>query len=454
MALRVGLDFGTSNSGVAVSDGKNVRLLPIERGSLLPEVVKTILYITRDDRHFIGQEAIELYYRDNINRQRRFVQKWAGEIDYHGSDGLHYVRDIFVQVDELQPGRLMQYLKTALRKSSGPGGYAGTQVFEHYYRAGELVQVYLAELKRRAEALLGQPVNGVTLGRPVRFAETPEADRQAEETLRQAAQAAGFEAVDFELEPVAAALYYERSLDRPQNALIFDFGGGTLDIAILRLGDPRRRVVYASGGIGIAGSDFDQAIIRQRLLTHFGLEQVGHSPELLELVRAVPDWAALPELSTPLIRSTLEQAIMRGVAPVRLKTLLALIFNNLAFAFYNAVEAGKIALSSQGATLIALQEKGLDLWELYTRAQFEEDIREQRALIEQALMDTVKASGLALGQIDAVVKTGGSSSIPVFTAMLERIFGAERIVESNPFSSVAAGLAIRSYERGLAKGVA
>lgn len=454
MALRVGLDFGTSNSGVAVSDGKNVRLLPIERGSLLPEVVKTILYITRDDRHFIGQEAIELYYRDNINRQRRFVQKWAGEIDYHGSDGLHYVRDIFVQVDELQPGRLMQYLKTALRKSSGPGGYAGTQVFEHYYRAGELVQVYLAELKRRAEALLGQTVNGVTLGRPVRFAETPEADRQAEETLRQAAQAAGFEAVDFELEPVAAALYYERSLDRPQNALIFDFGGGTLDIAILRLGDPRRRVVYASGGIGIAGSDFDQAIIRQRLLTHFGLEQVGHSPELLELVRAVPDWAALPELSTPLIRSTLEQAIMRGVAPVRLKTLLALIFNNLAFAFYNAVEAGKIALSSQGATLITLQEKGLDLWELYTRAQFEEDIREQRALIEQALMDTVKASGLALGQIDAVVKTGGSSSIPVFTAMLERIFGAERIVESNPFSSVAAGLAIRSYERGLAKGVA
>lgn len=447
MALRVGLDFGTSNSGVAISDGESVRLLPIERGSLLPEVVKTILYITRDDRHFIGQEAIELYYQENINRQRRFVQKWAGEIDYHGSDGMYYVRDVFAQVDELQPGRLIQYLKTALRKSSGPGGYAGTQVFEQYYRAGDLVRVYLAELKRRAETLLGEPIQGVTIGRPVKFSESPEADRQAEEILREAANAAGFMDVDFEFEPVAAARFYERSLNRPQNALIFDFGGGTLDIAILRLGDPRQRVVYASGGIGIAGSDFDQAIIRQRLLTHFGLEQVGHSPELLELVRAVPDWASLPELSTPLIRNTLEQAIQSGLAPVRLKTLLALIFNDLAFTFYNAVEASKITLSSQGATVIALQEKGIDFWELYTRAQFEKDIQEQQALIQQSLMDTVKASGLALTEIDAVVKTGGSSSIPMFSVMLERIFGAERIVESNTFSSVVAGLAIRAFER-------
>jgi len=349
-------------------------------------------------------------------------------------------------VDELQPGRLMQYLKTALRKSSGSGGYTGTQVFERYYRAVDLVQVYLAAMKRRAEVILGEPIHGVTLGRPVKFADSAEADRQAQETLRQAAYTAGFHQVDFELEPVAAALFYERSLTKPQNALIFDFGGGTLDIAILRLGDPSRRSVYSSGGIGIAGSDFDQAIIQQRLLAHFGLEQVGHSPELLELVRAVPDWAALPELSTPLIRNKLEQAISHGIAPVQLKTLLALIFNNLAFSFYNAVEASKITLSSQGATVIALQEQGIDLWELYTRSQFERDIKEQQELIEQALVDTVRASGLTLGEIDAVVKTGGSSSIPVFTAMLRRIFGADRVVESNTFSSVVAGLAIRAHE--------
>jgi len=147
-----------------------------------------------------------------------------------------------------------------------------------------------------------------------------------------------------------------------------------------------------------------------------------------------------------MIRNTLEQAILKGIAPVRLKTLQALIFNNLAFSFYNAVEAGKIALSSQGATVIALQEQGIDLWELYTRSQFEQDIREQQIQIEQVLLDIVSASGLELDEIDVVVKTGGSSGIPVFTAMLQRIFGVGRVIESNTFSSVVAGLAIRAYE--------
>ena len=169
MSFRVGLDFGTSNSGVAVYDGQQVRLLPIDRKNVLPEVVKTVLYITRDYHASIGQEAIELYYRHNVNRQRHYVKQWAGEIDYTGAD-LHYVRDVYVYVDELKPGRLMQYLKTALRKST-PGGYEGTQIFERFYTIGELVQVYLGLLKKRAEELLGEPIRSVTLGRPVQYSE-------------------------------------------------------------------------------------------------------------------------------------------------------------------------------------------------------------------------------------------------------------------------------------------
>lgn len=444
MPLRIGLDFGTSNSGVAVSDGERVRLLPIDPHSALPEVTRTILYITRDYKHYIGQEAVELYYRHNVNRLRRYVKKWAGEIDIYGAD-MHYVEDIYAYVDELQPGRLIQYLKTALRKGGGVGGYRGTQVFERFYRVNDLIRAYLAALKERAEALLGETITAVTLGRPVKFNENPALDRQAEETLRQAALEAGFPQVDFELEPVAAALYYEKTLAAPQNVLIFDFGGGTLDIAILRLGDKRRKI-FASGGIGIAGSDFDRAIIEKRLRPHFGLGVVRHQPDLEALIEATPDWAALPELSTPQIRQTLQSAINQGIAPVRLRALQTLIFNDLAFSFYNRVEAGKIALSSQGATLIELKQRGIDLWELYTRAQFENDIEAQRAKIEQVLLDTVAASGLEPGEIGGVVKTGGSSAIPIFTAMLGRIFGTERVKESHAFSSVTAGLALRGVE--------
>ena len=439
MSVKVGIDFGTSNSGVAVYDGQRVQLLAVDPKNVLPEVIKTVLYITKDYRTFIGQEAVETYYRDNVNRQRRYVKRRTGEIEYRGAD-MYYVRDVFVYVDELKPGRLLQYLKTALRKE----GYAGTQIFERYYSVGDLTKTYLSLLKQRAEGVLGETIDTVTLGRPVKFSEHAEQDHKAQETLRQAAYGAGFKQVDFELEPIAAALDYEQTLTQPQNVVIFDFGGGTLDIAVMRLGHPRTRRVYASGGVDIAGSDFDRAIIEKRMLQHFGFGQVKHYPEIMEMIRAVPDWMALPELGTPINRNILEKAIHAGVAPVRLKALEGLIYNDLAFTFYNRVEAGKIALSNDGATIITLEDKDIALWELYTRHQFETDIYHYLVDVEKVLLDTIKRSGLEPGSIDAVVKTGGSSSIPLFTEMLARIFGKEKVKQSSAFSSVVAGLAIKA----------
>ena len=441
-SLSIGIDFGTSNSGVAVYDGQNVTVLPVDSRNLTPQVVKTILYITRDYRAYIGQEAVELYYRQNVNRQRRFVKKWVGELDFYGAE-MHYVRDVFVYVDELKPGRLLQYIKTALRSP----GYEGTRIFDRYYSLSDLISVYLQALKSRAETLLGEPISQVTLGRPVKFSPDSEQDQRSHAALEQAAFDAGFKQVSFELEPVAAALYYEMRLSQPQNVLIFDFGGGTLDTTVMRLGDPHHRDIYANGGIGIAGTDFDRTIIEKRMLPHFGWGQAVFSPEVLELIEAVADWVALPELSTPQVKVKLETAIQKGQAPAQLKALDSLIFNDLAFTFYNAVEAAKIALSSQGASLIRMQEKDIDIWELYTRSQFEKDIAQQRAKIEQVVIDTVIASGLEPEQIDVVVKTGGSSNIPVFTQMLESLFSPEKVQASDIFSSVVAGLAVRGGRR-------
>lgn len=439
MSLKVGIDFGTSNSGVAVYDGQRVRLLPVDPKNVLPEVIKTVLYITREYRPSIGQEAVEHYYRDNVNRQRRFVKQWTGEIDVYGAD-MHYVQDVFVYVDELQPGRLLQYLKTALRKEK----YDGTQIFERYYTVGDLATTYLSLLKQRAESVLGESIHAVTLGRPVKFSESPEQDHKAQETLHEAAHEAGFKEVDFELEPIAAALDYEQSMSKPQNVVIFDFGGGTLDIAVMRLGDPEKRKVYASGGVDIAGSDFDRAIIEKRMLSHFGYGRVKHHPEIMEMIHAIPDWMALPYLGTPINKNILDKAIQAGISPIQMKALQGLIYNDLAFTFYNRVEAGKIALSSEGATIISLEDKDIALWELYTRHQFETDIYHYLVDVEKVLLDTIAKSGLEPGEIDAVVKTGGSSSIPLFTEMLVRLFGKEKVKQSSSFTSVVAGLAIRA----------
>jgi hypothetical chaperone protein len=441
MGIHVGIDFGTSNSGVAISDGDRVKLLPIDQKNIIPEVVKTILYITKEHKQYIGQEAVEIYYRHNINRQRRYVQKWIGEIEVVGGD-MYFVRDVYTDVDELTPGRLLQFLKTALRTEN----YTGTVVFDRFYSVADIITVYLRSLKQRAESILGEEISGVTLGRPVKFSANPEKDRQSQETLAEAASAAGFRTVDFELEPVAAALYYEMSIDRPQNVLIFDFGGGTLDITIMRLGDPGDRSVYANGGIDIAGSDFDRTIIENCLLPHFGKGAVEDNLEILDLVEAVSDWMVLPELSVPRARMQLEKAIQNGRVPVRLKALESLIYNDLAFSFYNAVESAKITLSNQGAAVIALKDKNIDLWELYTRGQFESDIQEARQRIEAIVLETVRTSGLDLEQIDAVVKTGGSSNIPAFSEMLNRIFGQEKVKASSDFTSVTAGLGIRAAQ--------
>ena len=444
--IRIGLDFGTSNSGVAVYNGEKLYVLPIDRTNVTPEVIKSVIYITREHKKVIGQEAINTYYRDNINRPRRFVKKRIGEVEFVASE-MYYLRDVFMEIDELTPGRLIQYIKTGLRSE----GYQGTLVFDRFYSLQEIIKLYLQCLKERAEEILGEPIHAVTLGRPVKFFDDRERDLQSEETLRRAALDAGFEDVRFELEPIAAALFYEVSLSKPQTALIFDFGGGTLDVTIMRLGDAGNRRVYATGGIGIAGSDFDRLIIQQQMLGHFGKGCFPDDPHIENLIDALSDWQVIPQLGTPQVRSMLQRTMKKCTVPARVKALETIIYNDLAFSFYNKVEAAKIELSSQGASLFRMDEKDIHIWELLTRFRFEQDLQEMAGKIEHCLLDTIATSGLEIEQIDVAIKTGGSSGIPLFTHMLEKVFGAGYVISSDTFSSVTAGLAIRAYagETGL-----
>jgi len=440
-SLHIGLDFGTSNSGVAIYDGSHLHMLPIDRSNVMPEVIKTVIYITRDYQQYIGQQAINVYYRDNINRPRRFVKKRIGEVEFTAAE-MYYVRDVYMEIDELTPGRLIQFIKTGLRSK----GYEGTLVFDRYFTLQEIIQLYLHNLKERAESILNENVASVTLGRPVHFFDDPVLDKKSEDTLRNAALGAGFRQVNLEYEPIAAALFYGTTLSEPQNVLIFDFGGGTLDITIMRLGEPGRRKVYATGGIGIAGSDFDRLIIQKQMLSHFGKGLFPDDPRIESLIDALSDWQVIPQLSTPQVRSMLQRAMKNNPHSPRLKALETIIYNDLAFSFYNKVEAAKIELSNAGATLIRMQENDLDIWELLTRYQFERNLDEYGKKIEVCVLDAIADSGLEPFQIDAAIKTGGSSSIPYFNDMLASIFGVEHVKTSSTFSSVTAGLAIRAYE--------
>jgi hypothetical chaperone protein len=444
--MRIGLDFGTTNSGAAVFDGQHVHAFPLDPASRDPTVVRSVLYITRQQEVFIGQEAVDAYYRENVGRPSRMMNQYIGEIEVVAAE-MYYVRDVYVLVDELTPGRLLRSLKSGLATS-----YEGTDIFGRYYALEELIAVYLRALRERVEAETGEDVEGVVLGRPVTFVggEENADNRRAEERLRRAAEMAGFREVAFELEPVAAALHYELTVEKPQNVVVFDFGGGTLDITVMRVGsDPAERQIFSTGGVGIAGDAFDQRIIERLLLDHFGRgstwgEDEAPFPETY--TDALVHWQTIPELNRPDSLRFLELAQINGSHPSRVRALESLLVNNYAMHMVDEVERAKIALSAAHFAAIQVAGEDINLWQPVTRAQFEALIADAVRRIESCLLDTVERSGLSVDEIDAVVRTGGSAQIPCFIEMMGRIFGSEKVVLSSVFSGVTSGLAIRARD--------
>ena len=452
MSLCIGLDFGTTNSGAAVLNGTRVQVFPIDPASSDPTVMRSTLYLTRDHHLSVGRAAIEDYYQQNVGRASRMVRQYVGEIEVTAAD-MAYVRDVYVMVDELTPGRLLRSLKSSLTTS-----YEGTTIFGRYYTLEELIALYLHAIRERVETLAGDKVDHVVVGRPVNFVGSQalqsgsvdgqrQANQRAQERLRQAAQMAGFGKVSFELEPIAAALHYELTVKRPQNIVVFDFGGGTLDITVMHIGEGDKQQVFATGGVGIAGDAFDRRIVEGTLLQHFGRDSTYEQGQELfpdAYTDALTNWQTVLELHRPETLRFLRWAQLTGSHPTRVRALESLLVNNYIVHLFDEVERCKIALSEEHLGLIRLTGQDIDIWQPVSRSQFELLIDAETRRIEACLLETLQRSGKEPGEIDAVVRTGGSAQIPRFVDMLGGIFGPEKVVLADVFNSVTAGLAIRA----------
>jgi len=456
----IGVDFGTTNSGAAVSDGQQVRVLPIDPQSSDPTVMRSMLYLTREHQVSVGRAAMEAYYEQNVGRPSKMTRQWVGEIEVTGGD-MYYVRDVYVMVDEWSPGRLLRSLKSSLATS-----YEGTTIFGRYYALEELIALYLRAIRQRAQAELGQTVESVVLGRPVNYVGSEVTDddllsesvekrqdaknERARERLRQAAHMAGFREVSFELEPVAAALHYELTVGKPQNIVVFDFGGGTLDITVMHVGGGGEPRIFAAGGVGIAGDVFDTRIVEGMLLEHFGRGSTyGENQEPFpdHYTDALANWQTVLELNRPETMRFLRWAQITGSHPARVRALASLLANNYIAHLFDEVEQNKIVLSDRRFTAIRLTGDDISVWQPLSRSQFELLIDAEAKRIQSCLLDTLQRSGLALHEIDAVVRTGGSAQIPLFVDMLGQLFGPEKVILSSVFSSVTAGLAIQAGRR-------
>jgi hypothetical chaperone protein len=372
----------------------------------------------------------------------------------------HPAIERYLQAEE--KGRLVQSLKSHLSSRS----LTGTEVFGRRYKLEDLIARMLGDLRKLAARQFERPVRYAMVGRPVRFvgSETPADDDFAVSRLREAFEIAGFEHVDFELEPIAAACAYEATLDHGELILIGDFGGGTSDFSLLRVGPGVRgrgrseQDLLGNSGLGLAGDAFDARIVRKLVSPALGAGTLLHPAS--KMLPAVPAWIYanlerwhyLSFLRTRNVTEILKSARARAMEPDKVAALITLVDEDLGFQLHQAVQRLKYELSSAQTAEFRFIDGTLELRQIVTRGEFESWIAEDLAAIEGCVESLFKSSSATAADVDRVFLTGGTSFVPAVRGIFERRFGADRVKSGNEFTSVARGLALRA-EESLATGI-
>lgn len=419
------IDFGTTNSLLAAADADTVHP-PIALDALAPDpsILRSVLYFPDAERCHYGAEALAQYTAQGMQ------------------------------------GRLMRSLKKFLPSRS----FVGTYVEHRPLHLEDLIGLLLAELRRRANAFFGADVRRVVLGRPARFSADDADDRYAEQRLERAARSAGFADVRFCPEPLAAARDFRGTLREATTVLVGDFGGGTSDFTVVRLRPDGydARDVLAIGGVSVAGDAFDASLMRHHVARCFGAE-VTYKVPMGENVLTMPP-ALIEKLCTPadasLLRSQDALEFLRNVRAWSLgprdrrsmDQLFTLIEDRLGFALFEAIEAGKRALSDADATVVRFSYPTIEVQEPITREAFERSSAGKTAAILRELDATLARAGLAPEAIDAVCCTGGTAKLPALALGLAERFGFAKLREHQAFHSVILGLA--EHAREVARGEA
>jgi hypothetical chaperone protein len=411
-SLGIGLDFGTSNSAVALaglSPGDPSRVIDVDLRADERRLLRSVLFFPEgEDGLCAGQEAIERYIEEG-------------------------------------DGRFLQSMKSFLHQPS----FKSTQIRGRALQLEQIVAAFLRRLREAAEHELGGPISRAVFGRPAVFSPEPARDRLAEDRLREAARLAGFPSPTFLIEPIAAALGYEATLSRDEIVLVGDFGAGTSDFTLMRLGPSyrdqtdRRADVMAWSGVRVGGDRFDAKLVEHTLLSHFGdgstyIEFTQRIPFPNWMTRRLLAWNELSLLRSSDTLDFLRRVKASSDAPGAIQNLLQLAEENLSYHLYRAVEATKRALSSAPQAEIRFSMLDIHLHAQVTRAEFDAWTAPLRQELTEAVDRLLAQSPGAVP--DAVFLTGGTSKIPSVRQMFADRFGEHKVREGDAFTSVVAGL--------------
>lgn len=443
--LGIGIDFGTSNSSVALFDGDRIAYVALERGDDAA-VMPSALYLDRARKPTVGRLAVESYMQDNAGRTVRLAPEDLGELTMYGEMAVT-VR-IHALTDHELPGRLFRSLKRWL----GAPSVETVQVFGRAFRIVALITPMLLRLRRAAERECRGALGAVHVGRPVHFeGRSADADRLAVARLREACGYAGLEPVTLYPEPVAASRSFLHSTGRgvPDLLLAFDFGGGTLDLSVLRRGGDDFEVL-ATHGVPLGGDAIDRTLYRHCIFPELG-QGVGVRNPLGRTERfsfaglgdRLLNWQLAYELNRPEVLEPVVRGMREpGEAGAKLSRLYELITNNLSYHVYRAIERAKIELSEADCATIEVPE--LELGVRLERAGYERLLQPILDRLRASVEIALDRAGVRAADVGCVVRTGGSSLIPAVQDQLEAMFPG-RVSGHDAFTSIAAGLALASY---------
>jgi len=270
---------------------------------------------------------------------------------------------------------------------------------------------------------------------------------------------AGYESVTFELEPVAAAHYYESTLDHDELILIGDFGGGTSDFSLLHVGPHIRKRgrtpadLLGNSGVGLAGDAFDAKIVRNLVSPALGRGSSARS--MKKVLPAVPNWVYaklehwhhLSFLRTSSVMNMLNSGKPAAFEPEKIEALVHLIKEDLGYDLHRAVQKVKCDLSENTVAQFRFADGVIEIQSTVERTDFEDWIADELGQIEACIDSLIATSGAGAEDVDMVFLTGGSSFVPAVQRIFETRFGAARIRTGNEFTSVARGLAVKAADR-------
>jgi hypothetical chaperone protein len=411
------IDFGTSNSLLAAANAESTcPPIPLDDAASDPTILRSLLFFDDASRFSCGAQAI-----------RDFV-----------ANGMQ--------------GRFIRSIKKYLPDKS----FSGTQIGRRVLLIEDLIGRFLRVMRDRANQYFDADVDRVVLGRPAKFSRDGGDDRFAEERLEKAAMQAGFREVSFCPEPLAAAHDVGLEPGRQMIVLVADFGGGTSDFTVVRLGGQELLPtdVLALGGISVAGDALDGDIMRHKIARHFGAEvtyRVPFGANVLRMPRGIAE-----KLCSPADMTTLQHrdilAFLRDVKAwslgpedrMRMDRLLCLVEDSLAFQLFEAIEQGKRELSAAPVAEFRFDYPTIQICEKITRGEFEAASERDVSAITRTLDDTVAEAGLGYGDIDAVCCTGGTAKVPTIARAITERFGPAKVRELRSFHSVVQGLAERA----------